>query len=125
MKTKAFTFLAGLALVTAARAGTPEVAAPPVPSAGLWEWFIGGSAGYLTDLNEGMYGLQVGMDYKSPEIRGTQSIYLEVAFTQDEENYAFDSRLPGGISERASIDLNIIPITLNYKYEAPITERLN
>ncbi len=31
----------------------------------------------------------------------------------------------GGITQKASIDLDIIPITLNYKYEAALTDRLN
>lgn len=98
----------------------------PAPSGGIWEWFAGGSAGYLTDLDEGMYGLQVGMEYRNPGARGTHAIYLEVGFTQDDASYDSSAWTPpGGTVEMAQIDLNIIPITLNYKYKAPLTDRLN
>ena len=125
MKTKALTFLAGLALVAAARAGTLSTQSAQASSGSLWEWFAGGSAGYLTDMEEGMYGLQVGMEYGNPGGRGTHAIYLEVGFTQDDANFSYISNLPGGRSEEADIDLDIIPITLNYRYEAPLTDRLN
>ena len=120
--------LAGLALVTLAHAGTPTTTTAPAPSAGLWQWFVGGSAGYVTDIDAAMYNLQVGAEYKNPGAQGTHAIYLEVGFTQDDASYMYSPPPPpftGGRTENASIDLNIIPITLNYKYEAPITGHLN
>lgn len=127
MKTKTFACLAGLALATAAQAGTPATQMAPAPSTGLWHWFIGGSAGYLTDLDEAMYGLQLGMEYQTPGSTASHAIYLEVGYTQDDASYSDvpPAGITGGISRYASLDLDIIPITLNYKYEAAITERLN
>ncbi|RPJ34251.1 MAG: hypothetical protein EHM17_07245, partial [Verrucomicrobiaceae bacterium] len=115
------------ALASAAQAGTPTIETAPAPAAGLWQWFIGGSVGYLTDLEEEMYNLQVGMEYLTPGERASHAIYLEIGFTQDDASYR---QVPppgttGGITADASIDLDIIPITLNYKYEAAITDRLN
>lgn len=127
MKTQALPWLTALALVTAAQAGTPGTVTAPPPAAGLWQWFIGGSAGYLTDLEEGMYGLQVGGEYRAPGAYGTHSVYLQVGYTQDDASYAFlpPAGTTGGKTQAASIDLDIIPITLNYKFEAPIAGRLN
>jgi opacity protein-like surface antigen len=126
MKTKAIQWLAGPLLVISAQAGIETSTTSPVSGEGLWEWFVGGSAGYLTDLEEGMYGLQFGMEYQNPGDKGSHAIFLEVGFTEDDASYS-DVPAPGivgGRTENAEIDLNIIPITLNYMYQAPITDRL-
>lgn len=127
MKTTTFACLAGLALASAAQAGTPAIETAPAPATGLWQWFIGGSVGYLTDLEEEMYNLQLGMEYRTPDERASHAIYLEVGFTQDDADYSYTPApgITGGRTEDASIDLDIIPITLNYKYQAAITDRLN
>jgi opacity protein-like surface antigen len=127
MKTKTFACLAGLALATAAQAGTPATEMAPAPESGLWQWFIGGSVGYLTDLEEAMYGLQVGMEYQTPGAQASHAIYLEVGYTQDDASYSDvpTAGTTGGISRYGSLDLDIIPITLNYKYQAAFTDRLN
>ena len=127
MKTTPITLLAGFALIAAAQAGTPSPAPAPAPGAGLWQWFAGASVGYLTDLEETMCSLQAGAEYTPSGARGSHSIYLEVAFTQDDASYSYNppAGMTGGKSEKAAIDLNIIPITLNYKFEAPITEQLH
>jgi opacity protein-like surface antigen len=127
MKTKTFACLAGFVLATAAQAGTPTTEMAPAPESGLWQWFIGGSVGYLTDLEEAIYGLQAGMEYQTPGSPASHAIYLEVGYTQDEASYS-DVPIPGitgGITRNASLDLDIIPITLNYKYQAAFTDRLN
>lgn len=72
-----------------------------------------------------MSGLQVGMEYRNPGGQGTHAIYLEVGFTQDDANFRHIANLPGGRSEEADIDLDLIPITLNYRYDAPLAGRLN
>ena len=131
MKTTAITAWAGLALITAAQAGTPTTEVAPAPSAGLWQWFAGGSVGYLTQLDEAMYSVQTGVEYKTPGGRGSQAFYLQVGFAQDDASYVYPNPRPGqpppmgGREEEAKFDLNIIPITLNYKYEANFTDRLS
>jgi hypothetical protein len=125
MNTKAITMWAGLALVTAAQAGTPSTTVAPPPSPGLWQWFAGGSVGYLTDLDEEMYSLQAGAEYQAPGASGSQAFYLQVGFAQQDTDYNFISSLPGGVSETTNIDVDIIPITLNYKYQAPLAGRLS
>ena len=122
MKTKIFPLLAGFVLVATAQAGTPTT---PAPGVGLWKWFVGGSVGYLTDQDEVMYNLQAGAEYKAPGARGSHAIYLEVGFTQDDDNHVYDPGLPGSSVVYSTLDLNMIPITLNYKYEATLSGRLN
>lgn len=125
MKTRTFACLAGLVLATAAQAGTPAIQTAPPPAAGLWQWFIGGSVGYLTDFDEPIYGLQVGAEYQAPGSTASHAIYLEIGYTGDDADENHVSNLPGGISWKASADLDIIPITVNYKYQAAFTDRLN
>lgn len=127
MKKSAFTLLAGALLAIPVQAGTTYTAPDPVPSPGLWTWFAGGSVGYLSDLEEEMYTLHIGAEYKNSSARGSHSIYLEVGFAQDDASYSYSPPpgTAGGRAERADFDLDIIPITLNYKYEASLTECLN
>lgn len=126
MKTSCIQWLAGPFLVVSAQAGIETSTINPVAGGGLWEWFVAGTAGYLTDLEEGMYGLQFGMEYQAPAAKGTHAVFLEVGFTGDDASYSYVPApgIAGGRTENAEIDLNIIPITLNYKYQAPITDRI-
>jgi len=124
MKTTAFTLLAGFALTAAAIAGTPAPVTPP-PSVGLWTWFAGGSVGYLTDLEQPMYSLNLGMEYKRPGASGSHSIYLQVGYAEDDASYGYHPGIAGAKSADASIDMHIIPITLDYKYEGTLSGHLN
>ncbi len=135
IKPTAFTLLAGLALATTASAGTPAPVTPP-PCVGLWTWFAGGSVGYLTEAESPLYSLNLGMQYKRPGSQSSQSIYLQVGYGQDDAGFMYPTLRygPGGIpipppiggpTEHAMIDMDIIPITLDYKYEGCLTGRLN
>ncbi|MEI6176349.1 MAG: hypothetical protein WCS43_05615 [Verrucomicrobiota bacterium] len=125
MKTTAITVWAGLALITATQAGTPSTIMTPAPSAELWQWFAGGSVGYLTQLDEEMYSLQAGAEYQTPGTSGNHAFYLQVGYAQDDNSYNHVSNLPGDVSEMANIDVNIIPITLDYKYETTLVGQLS
>jgi hypothetical protein len=81
--------------------------------------------GYLTQLDEEMYSLQAGAEYQAPGDRGSHAFYLQVGYTQDDNSYNYIASLPGGVSEMANIDVNVIPITLNYKYETTLVGQLN
>jgi len=136
LKTTAFTLLAGFALATTAGAGTPAPVTPP-PSVGLWTWFAGGSVGYLTEAEHPMYSLNLGMEYKQPGSQASHSIYLQIGYARDDASFEYPTLQhssggifippppPGSISEHSSIDMDIIPITLDYKYEGTLTGRLN
>ena len=125
LKTTAFTLLAGFSLATTVAAGTPAAVTTP-PSVGLWTWFAGGSVGYLTEAEHPMYSLNLGMEYKQPGAQASHSIYLQVGFAQDDANFHYPPpRIVGGKMDDSSIDMDIIPITLDYKYEGALTGRLN
>lgn len=128
MKTSALMLTAGLVLASSCAQAGPTYTTPEPPSSeGTWEWFAGGSVGYLTDLEDQMYTLHLGAEYKKPNCRGSHSIYLEVAYAQDEDDFSSTPPpgMAGGKTVKAAIDLDIIPITLNYKYEAPLTDNLH
>ena len=126
MKTMSITLLAGLALVATSQAGSPITEAAAVSAGPLWEWFVGGSAGYLVDLDEPMYTLHLGMERNRPGGTEAHSVFLEVGLTTDDTSYqSGPGTLPGARTEFADIDLNIIPVTLNYMFKMPITDRLN
>ena len=114
--------LTGLAFATSAQAGEdysakapPVVVAPPC----LWTWFAAGSGGYIdNDWDEDIYTLQVGAELKCPDSSCSHAFYLEVGYTEKDE-----SSNVGRF--RANENLEIIPITLNYKYECALTGKLN
>jgi opacity protein-like surface antigen len=128
MKTIAVpTFAALLALVAPVQAGVPAMEVEPAPATDLWEWFAGGSVGYLTDLEEAMYSLQFGVETRPMDGRGAHALFLQVGFTQDDATFRVvpPPGKVGGRTETAAIDLNIIPITLNYQYGANLTGGLD
>jgi len=135
MKKTTLLILTGLAFAASAQAGEDysakgaKVVIPP-PAPCLWTWFAGGSAGYIADdWDEEIYTLQVGAEYSCPDAACTHAIYLEVGYTEKGNNFSyFDSsnttesfinNLEGHANRQ------IIPITLNYKYECALTDQLN
>ncbi|MGB0992505.1 MAG: outer membrane protein [Akkermansiaceae bacterium] len=128
MKNTTMTLLAGLALATTSYAGEDysakggkEIIAPPAPSC-LWTWFAGGSVGQVTgDWDEEMYTLHVGAERKCPGSNCSHAVYLEVGFTEKSETAFFGT----AALFAHDVELEIIPITLNYKYECSLTDKLN
>lgn len=84
----------------------PSSTAPSMTESSLWTWFAGGSVGYLLDNEEEMYTLHLGM-----KIAGsgpiTHSLFLEGAYTE---------------VTNIGIDTDIIPVTLNYKFDYAIND---
>ena len=128
MKNTAITLLPGLALATAAQAGSDYSAKgkeviPPPPAPCLWTWFAGGSAGYVSgDWDEEIYTLHLGAERKCPGSNCSHAIYLEVGYTEKEEGF---SAIVGDFPTDLSYECDVIPITLNYKYECALTGNLN
>ena len=130
MKNTAITLFAGLALATTAQAGpdyssksAKDVVVPPPPAC-LWTWFAGGSIGQIDgDWDEEIYTLHVGVERKCPGQSCTHAFYLEVGFTEKDES--FDIGVVGATRLVYDLEAEIIPITLNYKYECALTGKLN
>ena len=131
MKKTTLLLLTGLAIATSAQAGedysakaSPVVVAPPC----LWTWFAGGSVGQVSgDWDEEIYTLHVGAELKCPDAACSHAIYLEVGYTEKDESFMYydPKQSHSGPARRGHESLEIIPITLNYKYECSLTGQLN
>ena len=109
--------LVTVALALPAFAGTPTTTTyTPAPQASLWSWFIGGSAGYLVDAEEGYYAGQIGVD--TPwEVGGFNiAMYAEVGYTQADNRDG---------ARFYNVDTDVVPVTFNMKFERPLSGNLN
>jgi opacity protein-like surface antigen len=102
--------LLALALGSVAFAGETTApsayTAPPAEAPSLWNWYAGGSIGYLIDSEEEYYTLHLGMKIgQSGPI--THSLFLEGAYTELTD---------------LGVNSEIIPVTLNYKMEYYFTD---
>ena len=129
MKIKTLIAVSGLALAATAQAGEEASAKQVIaPIAALcdWSWFAGGSVGVIDgdDWDEDIYTLHIGKERKCAGDKCSQAIYLEVGFTESDFTES-----EGGFLEEplitTSTDIEIIPITLNYKYECELSDKLN
>ncbi len=84
-----------------------------------WDWFVGGSAGYLNDYEEDMYTLQFGAN--SPWVMSGWSVALfgEIGWTENHD--ALNGVVPFG----GNPDLDLVPITFNAKFEHLISGGLS
>ena len=141
---KSITLLSVLAVGTSL-AGEPAVydknpVMPPAPT--LYSWFAGVSAGYLIENDEEMYTLHVGVDLPEQFAGWDQALYLEVGYAElsghssdlyddyyyyynDDYNDDYATVSKGPSNSYARYDLEIIPVTLNWKLEKPVTQTLN
>ncbi len=96
-----------------------KIIAPPERSC-EWSWIAGASIGELNDFDEAMYTLHAGKERTCPGSNHTDAFYLEVGLTSTDE-----SMLIRGLDNPINYDIDIIPITLNYKREYSLTSNLN
>lgn len=103
---------------------------PPAPS--LYSWFAGGTVGYLIENEEEFYSAHIGIDLPNQLGSWDQAIYLEVGYTEIDgriSNSDTSDSSPFGQSLLQNspfrVELEIIPITLNYKLERQLTQSLN
>lgn len=149
-----------LVLAVPAFAGTSaKQVVAPAPDPCLTSWFAGGSVGYLTELEEPMYNIHLGVTNSCWNIAGWNvGLFAEVGYTEKDESYnghgrdlqyddlddikidgSFDlDELADGLNYVAdagdyygakhpdtSYDLQVVPITLNVKFERAISGNLN
>ena len=90
----------------------PTTSYTPAPSSGpLWTWFVGGSVGYFFDAEEAYYTLHLGA--KIAETGSvTHSLFVEGLYTETD-------------SFAGIVNTDIIPVTLNYKADFAINDRLS
>jgi opacity protein-like surface antigen len=98
-------------LAVPALAGTSQVMTEsykaPMEQDSTWQWFVGGTGGYLLDYEEDMYTFQLGA--KSPWSFSGWSVamFAEVGWTENHDGL--------------DADLDIIPLTFNVKLERLIS----
>lgn len=85
---------------------TYETAPPVTEHQG---WFFGAGADYMTDADETFYNAHIGYDFGAGN-----SIFLESGWFGAEERPSFLFPF--------TVDVDIVPITLNYKYEYMFSE---
>ncbi|GAA5120621.1 porin family protein [Luteolibacter yonseiensis] len=116
------TILLSLLLAMPALAGTTQVInepPPPTVTNDSWQWFIGGSAGYLLDYEEDMYTLRIGAN--SPWVFSGWSVSLFAEGGWTENHDALDAVTPPG----GDNEIDLVPITLNARFEHLISGGLS
>lgn len=124
------TLCALLAMTGLSMAGTTtyvEPAPAPAPAEpNLWRWFVGGSAGYFFDqYEEEYYTAHIGVETPMSPGGWNTSIFLEGLYTNPEDHFDY-YRGQGDefFLSRIEVDLEIIPVTLNVKFEKEFTNHL-
>lgn len=108
-----------LMLVTAAsvipgHAGEPAPMPAPAPVYSNAHWFAGGGVDYLFDAEEAYINGHFGYDWGN-----RHSVFAEIGWVgQDADVFA---PIVGGPFFPLSVDVDVIPITANYKYEVPLS----
>ena len=128
MKNTSMTLMISAALMASTYAGDDYSAKggkeiiPPPPSC-LWTWFAGGSAGEIDgDWDEEIYTLHVGVERKCPGEACSHAFFLEVGWTEKDTRY---HGIIGDYPTDIKFECEVIPITLNYKYECQLSNKLN
>lgn len=92
-------------------------------------YFIGGTFGYLDEMDTEFYSFHVGKDLTQQLHGWDQSVYLEVGYAETDFNRSFAiPRLNDNIPAQTvsfDYDFEIIPVTLNYKLEKVLNQKLN
>lgn len=116
----------------AGTAPSAKAVAAPVPSPYLYQWFAGGTAGYLVDSECELFSGHVGTSLNHSVYGWNSSAYLEVGYyncdddttrTENEKEKEGEIEVTDfGDDEFRSykFDLDVVPVTLNYKLERQI-----
>lgn len=94
-----------------------ETAPAPVYSDNTWDWFVGGTAGYLFEADEDIYTFQFGANSPWSVSGWSVALFVEAGWTENHDTFAGPG--PGG-----SPVLDIVPITFNGKLERALTGNL-
>lgn len=124
MRKQALHMIGALAITSAAYAGdsysaksSKEVIAPPPAPACGWNWFAGASAGQLLDAEEQMYNIHFGTERSCLGDPATHAFFVELGYANIDEGF----QAYGTANVPVNVDAEIIPLTLNYKYERALS----
>lgn len=117
------TTIAFLALSSASYAGeamTSKGVITSPPTSDALNWFIGTSTGLLIDKEEPIYALQFGVQQPIQGSSCSHALYLELGYSEYEEDISSFF-----FSDNDTVDTELIPLTLNYKYSCALTDRID
>ena len=117
--------LMSLALALPAVAGTSSSTTTtyePSASPQEWQWFAGASAAYLFDYEEVLYTANVGVKSPWSPLGFATSFFIEGGFMEQDNDGEANLGL-GGATD-LDVDLKLVPITANVKFEKAITENI-
>jgi opacity protein-like surface antigen len=123
--------VASMIVAGSAMAGTTSkevIPSSPPPEPSLWQWFAGGSIGYLFDAEEEMYHLHVGVDTPWNWGGWRSSFFLEAGYTENEESVEIvDPTVPltAVFNTTLNSEFKMVPVTINFKVEREIANNLN
>lgn len=80
-------------------------------STGIWEWFIGGSGGYLFDAGEDMWTFHFGAKMNSG--MGIHALFVEVGWVSTDDIGVVPA-FPWPVA--VGVDVDIVPLSFNYQY---------
>ena len=110
-------------------AGTPsKEVIPPPPEPTLWQWFAGGSVGYLTDAEEVMFHGHIGVDTPYNWGGWRSAIFLEIGYAEKDESFVIvDPSITAAVVTNTALatSASMVPVTLNFKLEREIAPKLN
>jgi opacity protein-like surface antigen len=118
--------LMSLALAMPAFAGTSstvQTTYEPAPAQQEWQWFVGASATYLFDYEEVLYTGNVGVKSPWSPMGFATSFYLESGFMEQDNDGAANLGLGINGNAGVDIDLKVVPITANVKFEKAFTDQ--
>ena len=126
MKKIVLTLLTSVVFAASAQAGeTYSAKAPLAPAPCLWTWFAGGSGGYVDDIDNDMWTIHLGKEYKCPGSNYSHAIFLEVGWTSWDDSDGIQGDWDLQREPKGDFDFDFIPITINYKFERQLTNNLN
>jgi hypothetical protein len=123
-KTITKSLAAALVLTSATSFAGEPVMMPmePAPAPSLWSWFAGGSAGYMDDADTEFYSGHLGME---KHVGATShAFFLEIGYFELDDTVSLRDRFEN-MRWDFDLDVDFIPVTLNYKFERPLFGNVN
>lgn len=95
--------------------------APTTTSYDSYRWFLGGGGDYMFDSEEMYWNGHIGYN-----LSDASSLFIEAGWIGDDEDVSVET-LVGSVLviEDVNIDIDIVPVTLNYKYEWALGDQLS
>jgi len=110
-----------IALISPLCAGDYTPAPAPAPATyESYGWFLGGGGDYMLDAEEAYWNGHIGYN-----LSDVSSIFLEVGWMGEDEDVSVDIGVTAPNIVDLEVDIDIVPVSLNYKYEWALSDQLS